>query len=401
MNICHVAGGKMASSSFSVSYSSTTSSLPVFRTSQAVVFSSTSKFHTLTPRSSSYGKSLSTKAHASSDNKKLYVENVNCSSKVTIIGSSLGIGPALSTSLKKSPLVSTLRFYSMGSADPLKACLDATLSQDQFSGLEETLKDTNVVVIDTPFPKAEGTLEDNFIANAMMVRACVEEVAGHCPDAFIIISNRMLNSIVPIMSAEVLKQRGVYDPKKLFGLMTPETELARAFVAERFVLDVEDVHVPVIGGHCSLTALPLFSKTTPHVILYKDDIILWTSEITYSINNSSEYLDYFAGNPDREYFEARGAERFVLSLLRALGGANDMFQCCFVESNMFDDIPFFGSTVKLGKKGVEAIIETDLEGLTEYEVKSLKYLKEDLIEDIEKGIEFAKNNSEVYETILV
>ncbi|KAF3588748.1 hypothetical protein F2Q69_00026485 [Brassica cretica] len=266
-----------------------------------LVFSSTSKFHTLTPRSSSYGKSLSTKAHASSDNKKLYVENVNCSSKVTIIGSSLGIGPALSTSLKKSPLV------------------------------------TNV------------------------------EVADHCPDAFIIISNRMLNSIVP-MSAEVLKQRGVYDPKKLFGLMTPETELARAFVAERFVLDVEDVHVPVIGGHCSLTALPLFSKTTPHVILYKDDIILWTSEITYSINNSSEYLDYFAGNPDR----------FVLSLLRALGGANDMFQCCFVESNMFEDIPFFGSTVKPGKKGVEAIIETDLEGLTEYEVKSLKTLRKGL-----------------------
>uniref|UniRef100_A0A0D3C9J7 Lactate/malate dehydrogenase C-terminal domain-containing protein n=1 Tax=Brassica oleracea var. oleracea TaxID=109376 RepID=A0A0D3C9J7_BRAOL len=124
------------------------------------------------------------------------------------------------------------------------------------------------------------------------------------------------------MSAEVLKQRGVYDPKKLFGLMTPETELARAFVAERFVLYVEDVHVPVIGGHCSLTALPLFSKTTP---------------------------------PYREFFEARGAERFVLSLLRALGGANDMFQCCFVESNMFEDIPFFGSTVKLGKKGVEAI----------------------------------------------
>lgn len=105
---------------------------------------------------------------------------------------------------------------------------------------------------------------------------------------------------------------------------------------------------------------------------------MWTSEITYSINNSSEYLDYFAGNPDREFFEARGAERFVLSLLRALGGANDMFQCCFVESNMFEDIPFFGSTVKLGKKGVEAIIETDLEGLTEYEVKSLKTLRKGL-----------------------
>ncbi|KAL0813133.1 hypothetical protein Bca101_069576 [Brassica carinata] len=204
--------------------------------------------------------------------------NVNCSSKVTIIGSSLGIGPALSTSLKKSP-----------QKEPLKT-------------------------------------------TSLPTQYCVEEVADHCPDAFIIISNRMLNSIVP-MSAE----------------------LARAFVAERFVLYVEDVHVPVIGGHCSLTALPLFSKTTPHVILYKDDIILWTSEITYSINNSSEYLDYFAGNPDREFFEARGAERFVLSLLRALGGANDMFQCCFVESNMFEDIPFFGSTVKLGKKGVEAI----------------------------------------------
>ncbi|CAH8323285.1 unnamed protein product [Eruca vesicaria subsp. sativa] len=179
------------------------------RTSQASVFlfNSTPKFHALTSRTSSYNnKSLSTKAHASSDNNKNpHVKNV---SKVTIIGSPLGIGPALSTSLKESPLVSSLRFYSIGSSDHLKACLDASLSQDHLSGLEEALKHTNVVVIATPFPMAEGTLEDNFTANGMMVRACVEEVAAHCPDAFILMSNRNLNSIVP-MAAEVLKQRGV------------------------------------------------------------------------------------------------------------------------------------------------------------------------------------------------
>lgn len=67
-----------------------------------------------------------------------------------------------------------------------------------------------------------------------------------------------------------------------------------------------------------------------------------------------------------EKYEVRGAELFVLSLLRAHDGAEDIVQFCFVQSKIID-VSFFASTVKLGKKGVEAFIETDLKGFTEDE----------------------------------
>lgn len=42
----------------------------------------------------------------------------------------------------------------------------------------------------------------------------------HCMDDFILIANNELKAVVS-MAAEVLNQKRIYDPKKLFGLMTP------------------------------------------------------------------------------------------------------------------------------------------------------------------------------------
>lgn len=53
------------------------------------------------------------------------------------------------------------------------------------------------------------------------------------------------------------------------------------------------------------------------------------------------------------------------------------------------ELPFFATRVKLGKKGVEAIISEDLNGLTEYEQKALEALKPELKGSIQKGVSFA------------
>ena len=57
------------------------------------------------------------------------------------------------------------------------------------------------------------------------------------------------------------------------------------------------------------------------------------------------------------------------------------------------DLPFFATTVKLGKKGAEEIIGEDLNSLTEYEKKAVEALKSELKGSIEKGVQFAKKQA--------
>ena len=73
-----------------------------------------------------------------------------------------------------------------------------------------------------------------------------------------VISNPV-NSTVPI-AAEVLKNAGVYNPKKLFGVTTLDVCRANTFVANSMGVDPKDVDVTVIGGHAGITILPLFSR---------------------------------------------------------------------------------------------------------------------------------------------
>ncbi|KDP30699.1 hypothetical protein JCGZ_16134 [Jatropha curcas] len=81
--------------------------------------------------------------------------------------------------------------------------------------------------------------------------------------------------------------------------------------------------------------------------------------------------------------------RFVESSLHVLDGDGDVYECSFVQSDLAD-LPFFASRVKLGRMGLQAIISSDLQGLTEYEQKTLENLKPELKANIEKGIAFAQ-----------
>jgi malate dehydrogenase len=86
--------------------------------------------------------------------------------------------------------------------------------------------------------------------------------------------------------------------------------------------------------------------------------------------------------------QAYAAARFAESCMRALDGDPDVYECAYVQSEV-TELPFFANRVKLGKKGLEAVVSGDLAGLTEYEQKALEALKPELKASIEKGISFA------------
>ncbi|KAK4356925.1 hypothetical protein RND71_022535 [Anisodus tanguticus] len=286
--------------------------------------------------------------------------------KVAVLGAAGGIGQPLALLIKMSPLVSSLHLYDIANVKGVAADLNHCNTPAQvfdFTGASELancLKDVDVVVIPAGVLRKPGmTRDDLFNINANIVKGLVEAVADNCPDAFIhIISNPVIflfrrtlsaNSTVPI-AAEVLKQKGVYDPKKLFGVTTPDIVRENTFIAQKKNLRLVDVDVPMIGGHAGITILPLLSKTKPSTAFTDEEV----QELTVRIQNAGT-----------EVIEAKaGAGSATLSM-----------------------------AVKLGRNCVEALISSDLNGLNEYEQKALEALKPELKASIEKGIAYAQKET--------
>ncbi|XP_047327724.1 malate dehydrogenase, chloroplastic [Impatiens glandulifera] len=342
----------------------------------------------------SLGKSYLQKTQYRNQRSQVSVQP-QASYKVTVLGAAGGIGQPLSLLIKMSPLVSALNLYDIanvkGVAADLSHCNTPSIVSD-FTGASElpnALVGANVVVIPAGVPRKPGmTRDDLFNINANIVRNLVEAVADNCPDAFIHIISNPVNSTVPI-AAEVLKRKGVYDPKKLFGVTTLDVVRANTFVAQKKNLRLIDVDVPVIGGHAGITILPLLSKTRPSVSFTDEEI----HELTVRIQNAgTEVVEAKAGAGSATLSMAYAAARFVESSLRALDGDSDVYECAFIDSEL-TELPFFASRVKLGKNGVEAVISSELQGLSEYEQKGLEGLKEELKSSIEKGVSFVNKQA--------
>jgi malate dehydrogenase len=116
------------------------------------------------------------------------------------------------------------------------------------------------------------TRDDLFKINAGIVKGLIEGIAQYAPKAYILVISNPVNSTVPI-AAEVLKNAGVFDPKRLFGVTTLDVVRAETFVAgitgEK---NPAKLNIPVIGGHSGATIVPLFSQSQPSVNIPSDKL---------------------------------------------------------------------------------------------------------------------------------
>lgn len=312
--------------------------------------------------------------------------------KAAILGAAGGIGQPLSLLIKMSPLVSALHLYDIANVKGVSADLNNCNTPVQvvgFTGREElagSLAGVDVVVIPAGVPRKPGmTWDDLFSINAGIVKELVEAVADNAPGALIHIITNPVDSTVPI-AAEVLKQKGVYDPRKLFGLTTLDVVRANTFVAEKKNLPLADVDVPVVGGHAGITILPLLSKARPKTSFTDEEV----EELTVKIQNAgTEVVEAKVGDGSATLSMAYAAARFVEASLRGLDGDCDVYECAYVQSQV-TELTFFASRVKLGKEGVEEVIGSELKGLTDYEARALEALKPQLKASIEKGVAYAQ-----------
>ena len=277
--------------------------------------------------------------------------------KVTILGAAGGIGQALSLLLKTQlPNGTELSLYDIAPVTPGVASdlshIPTDVKVTGYSGEDPSpaLVSADIVLISAGVARKPGMdRSDLFNINAGIVKNLVSACADTCPKALIGIITNPVNTTVAI-AAGILKQKGVYNPARLFGITTLDIIRSNTFVAEVNGVNPEDVNVPVIGGHSGITILPLLSQSGFQ--FNADEAAAMTLRIQ---NAGTEVVEAKAGGGSATLSMGQAAAKFGLSLVRALNGEKGIVECTYVEGSG-DKARFFAQPVLLGKNGVEKIL---------------------------------------------
>lgn len=241
-------------------------------------------------------------------------------------------------------------------------------------------KGSGVVVITSGLPRKPGMSRDDLIkTNAAIVKDVTEQVVKYSPDAIIIVVSNPLD-----VMTYAAYQAANKAPNKVFGMAgILDTGRYKAFLADALDVSPEDIHAMLMGGHgdtmvplpryTSINGIPVTELLGPEVI---EKIVERTrkggGELVRLMGTSAWY--------------APGAA--VAQMVEAIvDDQKRIFPVCAMLKGEYGlkDI-YLGVPVKLGKDGVEEIIEISL---NEDEKKLLK-TSADSVKDVMKVLDDLK-----------
>jgi malate dehydrogenase len=213
---------------------------------------------------------------------------------------------------------------------------------------------SDVVVITSGLPRKPGMSRDDLInTNANIVKSVTENVMKYSPDAVIIVVSNPLDVMTycAYLTAKV-------DSRRVFGMAgILDTARYRAFLATELNVSPKDIQAILMGGHGD-TMVPLPRFTTVSGIPVTDlidegklnDIVERTKkgggEIVNLLGTSAWYAPGAA------------AAQMVEAIIK---DEKRIFPCCAMLNGEYGmDNIYLGVPVKLGKNGIEEIIELDL-----------------------------------------
>ena len=312
--------------------------------------------------------------------------------KVAVLGAAGGIGQALALLLKLDlPENSYLSLYDIAPITPGVAKdlshIPSSVQVDGFTGEDPTpaIENADVILISAGIGRKPGMDRDDlFNINANIIKNLIEKIAITSPNACIGIITNPVNTLVAL-AAEVLKKAGVYDKRKLFGITTLDIIRAEDFVAEKTGLPATHVRVNVIGGHSGKTILPVLSQVQG-VEFTEQEVIDLTERIQ---NAGTEVVDAKAGGGSATLSMARAASLFGVHLVQALLGKQGIIHNAYVDGGNACS-PFFTQPLLLGLNGIERVLPFG--ELSAFEHKTKEEMLSILHADIQKGIDFVKND---------
>ncbi len=213
---------------------------------------------------------------------------------------------------------------------------------------------SSVVVITSGLPRKPGMSRDDLIStNAGIVKMVTENVLKYSPDAILIVVSNPLDVMTYCAYLTAKK-----DSRKVFGMAgVLDTARYRAFLATELNVSPKDIQAVLMGGHGD-TMVPLPRYTTvggiPVTELIAEDKL--DAIIERTKKGGGEIVNLLGTSA--WYAPGAAAAQMVEAIVR---DQKRIFPVCALLNGEYGlkDI-YLGVPVKLGKNGIEEIIELQL-----------------------------------------
>jgi len=219
---------------------------------------------------------------------------------------------------------------------------------------KETAK-SDIIVITAGIARKPGMSRDDLMnTNSGIVKSCTESAVSESPNAIIIVVSNPLD-VMTYVSMKVSK----FDRSRVIGMAgVLDTARFRSFIAMELNVSVEDVTAFVLGGHGdSMVPLPRYSSVAgiPITELMSKETI--DRLVKRTRDGGIEIVNYL--KTGSAYYAPSSA---AVQMVEAIARDKKRILPCSVhvqgEYGLRDT--FVGLPVKLGKKGMEEIVQIKL-----------------------------------------
>ena len=213
---------------------------------------------------------------------------------------------------------------------------------------------SDIVVITAGIPRRPGMSRDDLIStNAKIVKTVTENIVKHSDNPIIIVVSNPLD----VMTLAAFEASGL-DKSRVFGMAgILDTARYRAFLATALDVSPKEIQAVLMGGHGD-TMVPLPRYTTVAGIPVTELIDMDTLDaIVERTKKGGGELVQLMGT-SAWYAPGAAAAQMVESIVK---DENRIFPCCALLEGEYGlkDI-FLGVPVKLGKNGINQLIELKL-----------------------------------------
>jgi malate dehydrogenase len=219
----------------------------------------------------------------------------------------------------------------------------------------EATAGSDIVIITAGIPRKPGMSRDDLIStNAGIIKNVTRRVVAHSPNTILIIVSNPLDAMCHVAFEEsgfpkqrVLGMAGVLDSARF-----------RAFIAMELNVSVENTHAFVLGGHGdTMVPLPRYSTVAgiPITELMTQERI--DALVTRTANGGAEIVSLLKTG-SAYYAPASAAVEMAEAILK---DKKKVLPCAaYLQGEYGINDLFIGVPVKLGKSGIEQVIEITL-----------------------------------------
>jgi len=281
--------------------------------------------------------------------------------KITVIGAgNVGATAAQRVAEKELAdvvLIDILEGVPQGKTLDLAEAAPIELYNSKLKGSQqyEDTANSDIVIITAGLPRKPGMSRDDLLTtNARIVKQVTREIAKYSPETILIIVSNPLDAM-----CHVAYEASGFPPNRVIGMAgVLDSARLRSFIAMELNVSVSNIHACVLGGHGdTMVPLPRYSTVAgiPITDLLSEDRIealvdrtrKGGAEIVGLLKTGSAY-----------YAPSAAAVEMAEAIIK---DQNKILPCAaYLTGEYACQNLFIGVPVKLGKSGIEQIIELKL-----------------------------------------